>query len=57
MVTQEAILKHAEANIVKFITGDRSLSEWSAYVDELNDLGLDDMIALAERAYSRADAQ
>jgi putative aldouronate transport system substrate-binding protein len=56
-VTLEAILKHAEANIVKFITGDRSLSEWSAYVGELNDLGLDDMIALAERAYSRADAQ
>ncbi len=57
VVTLEAILKHAEANIVKFITGDRSLSEWSAYVGELNDLGLDDMIALAERAYRRTDAQ
>lgn len=40
-------------NSVRFITGDRSLDEWDAYVSELNDAGLAEYITIYRAAYHR----
>lgn len=53
------IVNYATENVVKFITGEKSLSEWDAYVAELNNignfyqslLGLAPMYVTAENAF------
>ena len=41
------IVNYATENVVKFITGEKSLSEWDAYVAELNN-GLTCLAAVAD---------
>lgn len=36
------IVNYATENVVKFITGEKSLSEWDAYVAELNNMPVED---------------
>ncbi|WP_066190959.1 MULTISPECIES: extracellular solute-binding protein [Gracilibacillus] len=49
----EAISKHRDEQISKFIVGDRDLSEWDAYVEEIQELGLQEMLDIHEAAYLR----
>ena len=37
------IVNYATENVVKFITGEKSLSEWDAYVAELNNMPVEDL--------------
>jgi len=46
-----------EEEIIKFITGVRSLDEWDAFIDELNQAGMDDWIATHTRLYNEAKGQ
>ncbi|MNH91179.1 Lipoprotein LipO precursor [compost metagenome] len=50
----EAINKHREENISKFITGDKSLDGWAKYVEEANKLGLPQIMDIYKTAYERA---
>lgn len=45
--------KHTQENISKFIIGSRPLSEWDAYVSEIEKLGLQKMIDLFQKAWDR----
>ncbi|KRG11586.1 hypothetical protein ACA29_16530 [Lederbergia galactosidilytica] len=49
----EAITKHRDEEIAKFIIGKRDLSEWDAYVQEIEDLGVQELIDIYEEAYNR----
>jgi len=52
-LTGEAIKKHRDENIAKFILGQRSLTEWDAYVSEANKLGVDKILDIYKTAYNR----
>jgi ABC-type polysaccharide transport system permease subunit len=43
MFQGEAITKHRDEEIAKFILGKRNLSEWDQYVKKMKNLGLDQM--------------
>lgn len=47
------IVNYATENVVKFITGEKSLSEWDAYVAELNNIPVEDYIKINQDAYDR----
>ncbi|MBP1988549.1 extracellular solute-binding protein [Paenibacillus eucommiae] len=47
------IQKHLEESITKFILGDRNISEWDQYVNEMNKLGVDQILAINKEAYGR----
>ena len=49
----DSIDKYMNDNISKFILGERPISEWDAYVKELNDMGLQQMLDLETNAYQR----
>ncbi|MBP1913211.1 putative aldouronate transport system substrate-binding protein [Lederbergia galactosidilyticus] len=49
----EAIKKHRDQEIAKFIIGKRDLGEWDAYVKEIEDLGVQELIEIYEGAYKR----
>ncbi|TVY08576.1 extracellular solute-binding protein [Paenibacillus cremeus] len=49
----EAINKHREENIAKFILGQRSLDEWGKYVDEAKKLGVDKVLEADRAAFQR----
>ncbi|MFS0611998.1 extracellular solute-binding protein [Lederbergia ruris] len=49
----EAITKHRDEEIAKFIIGKRDLSEWDAYVQEIKKLGVQELIDIYEEAYNR----
>ena len=44
---------YADAEVLKFILGDRSLDEVDAFVDQLYDMGLQEMTDLYQTAYDR----
>ena len=39
--------------VASFITGARSLSEWDNFVSDMNALGLEDFLSVAQTAYDR----
>lgn len=47
------IVNYATENVVKFITGEKRLSEWDAYVAELNNMPVEDYIKINQDAYDR----
>lgn len=49
----EALRKHKEENLAKFIIGTRDLSEWEDYVKEAMDLGVERYLELHNIAYKR----
>ncbi|WP_069201822.1 extracellular solute-binding protein [Bacillus niameyensis] len=49
----EAIAKHRDEEIAKFIIGKRDFSEWDAYVEEIKKLGIDEMLEIHTKAYKR----
>ncbi|NMA82570.1 MAG: extracellular solute-binding protein [Epulopiscium sp.] len=48
-----AIKDHRDEQFSRFIVGDRPLSEWDAYVKEIYDLGLEEHLAMYQKAYQR----
>ena len=44
---------YMDENIVKFIVGDKDLSEFDAYVDALIGMGIEDCVAVEQSAYDR----
>ena len=42
-----------DENVVKFVVGDKPLSEFDAYVDTLIQMGIEDCVALEQAAYDR----
>lgn len=53
--TGEAVNKHREENVSKFIMGGRSLAEWDKYVDESKKLGLQQVMDTYKAAFDRAN--
>ena len=49
----EAITKHRDEEIAKFIIGDRDLSEWEAFVQEVQNLGVEEIVDIYDAAYTR----
>ncbi len=52
-LTGQAIKKHRDESFAKFVTGSRSLDEWDQYVKEMNNLGVDKLLATYREAYRR----
>ncbi len=40
--------------LTKLIMGEKSLDDWDAYIQDLKDLGLDELIAINQGRYDRA---
>lgn len=51
--TGQAIDKHRDEMIAKFIIGQRSMSEWEKYAEEIKNLGLDKMLEIYNKSYER----
>ncbi|WP_168121503.1 extracellular solute-binding protein [Paenibacillus sp. HB172176] len=49
----QAIGKYVNENVSKFIIGQKPMSDWDAYVKGIEDLGLDDVLAVYEEAWAR----
>lgn len=43
----------AAENISKFVSGDRPMSQWDAFLEELMEMGIEDCIAIKQAAYDR----
>lgn len=52
-INEAAIIKTRDENVAKFILGTRPLSEWSDYVEEMNRLGLPQLIRIYTDACAR----
>ena len=48
-----AIDTYVQEQSIKFITGDRSLDEWDAYVKEIESMGVQDALKIYNDAYAR----
>ncbi|MBE1444627.1 extracellular solute-binding protein [Paenibacillus sp. OAS669] len=55
-VTGQALKKHREENFAKFVLGTRSMSEWSKYVEEMNNLGVQKLVDTYKAAYKRVES-
>ena len=44
---------YVKENVVKFITGNRALSEWDVYVDTLKQMGIEEVVAVKQAWYDR----
>lgn len=49
----KAIQKHRDESFAKFVTGSRKLADWDKYVEEMNNLGVDKLLATYREAYDR----
>ena len=49
----EEITKHRDQEIAKFIIGERDLSEWDVYVQEIENLGVQELINIHAEAHQR----
>jgi putative aldouronate transport system substrate-binding protein len=50
---ENALLDHVKQNTLKFILGQRPLSEWNAYLSELKGKGMDTYVDTLNKAYER----
>jgi putative aldouronate transport system substrate-binding protein len=55
--TGAAVDKHREENLSKFILGQRSLDDWSKYVDEAKKLGYEKVLEVNKKSYERMSAK
>ena len=47
----------AAETISKFITGDKAMSEWDSFIEELKGMGIETCIELKQAAYDRYQAR
>lgn len=52
-IVYEQIIKHKDTNEAKFIIGERPFSEWDAYVQEVQNLGLQQVLDLYKLGWDR----
>ncbi|MFS0724183.1 extracellular solute-binding protein [Paenibacillus sp. 1P07SE] len=57
IITMDQINKHKETVVSRFILGDRPLSEWEQYLQEMERLGLPGVLELYKTAYDRMGIQ
>lgn len=50
----QTLQKTRDQNLAKFITGQRNLSEWDSYVEELKEIGVDKVVSVYQTAYDRS---
>ncbi|MBW7461014.1 ABC transporter substrate-binding protein, partial [Paenibacillus sepulcri] len=50
----QTLQKTRDQNLAKFITGQRNLSEWDSYVEELKEIGVDKIVSVYQTAYDRS---
>lgn len=55
--TGEAVKKHREENISKFVLGQRSLDDWGKYLDEAKKLGYEKVLEIHKQSYDRMSAK
>ncbi|MDY3917922.1 MAG: hypothetical protein SOZ59_02825 [Candidatus Limivivens sp.] len=48
---------YVSSSLAEFITGNRPLSDWDNYVEELNNMGLQQLLETAQTAYDRMTAE
>jgi putative aldouronate transport system substrate-binding protein len=51
------ITSYVSSSMAEFITGNRPLSDWDNYLEELNNMGLQQLIDTAQAAYDRTAAE
>ena len=51
VILEDQLTKHRETAVSRFIIGDRSLSEWDQYVQEMERLGLSEVMDLYKKAF------
>jgi putative aldouronate transport system substrate-binding protein len=48
------IIAYVDENLARFITGDRNINDWDAYLGEFPKMNLDRLLAITQEAYTRA---
>ena len=51
------MIEFVTSSMAEFITGNRSLDEWDSYLQTLNEMGLDEYVALRQSGFDRANAE
>ncbi|WP_052487432.1 hypothetical protein [Gordoniibacillus kamchatkensis] len=54
--TGQTLQKTRDQALAKFITGQRDMSEWNSYVDELKKIGVDKVVGVYKTAYERSQS-
>ena len=54
---ETAIQTYATENLVKFIMGDRDLSEWDQYVSDIEGMGLETVLQIKQQQVERYNAR
>lgn len=52
-----SINTYRKESVARFIVGDKPLSEWDSYVAELESIGLEEFIKIAQKAYDRTKGE
>lgn len=51
------MIEYVTSSMAEFITGNRSLDEWDSYLQTLDDMGLEEYVALRQSGFDRANAE
>ena len=51
------MMDYVTSSMAEFITGNRSLDDWDNYLQTLDDMGLDEYVALRQSGFDRANAE
>lgn len=51
------MIEYVTSSMAEFITGNRSLDEWDSYLKTLDDMGLEEYVALRQSGFDRANAE
>ncbi len=51
------MIEYVTSSMAEFITGNRSLDEWDSYLQTLDEMGLNEYVALRQSGFDRANAE
>lgn len=51
------MMDYVTSSMAEFITGNRSLDDWDNYLKTLDEMGLDEYVALRQSGFDRANAE
>lgn len=51
------VTSYVSSSLAEFITGNRPLSDWDSYLEELDNMGLQQLLETAQTAYDRTLAE
>jgi len=52
---QENVLTYVKQSLAEFVTGNRPLSDWDNYLSDLENMGLQEWLDVAQTAYDRIE--